>query len=170
MSEGWPREVASDTLEGDRFQSFLQTRPGNRSMEPTYYRINVSNVTYAACWRGTRNLFEFALLCVFKTLRLSFLVTYAITNEGFRRLPWDELREDVRAALPSIRGEFEAMGFRYCFCYGYPILGTMQAVEMVLLSSEGNICVSIKHERHLMLWICRTKMYWLPRSLTIQRT
>lgn len=148
VSEGWPREVASDTLEGDRFQFSLQTRPGNRSMEPTYYRINVSNVTYAECWRGTRNLFEFALICILKTFRLSSLVTYAITNEGFRRLPWGDLHVDVRASLQSIRGEFEAMGFRYGFCYGYPTLGTMQAVEMVLLSSDGNMCVSIKHERH----------------------
>ncbi|MBC8356166.1 MAG: hypothetical protein H8E66_29670 [Planctomycetes bacterium] len=117
-------------------------------MEPTYYRIIASKATFVEGWRVAGNLFEFALFCIIKTFRLSFLATYAVTNEGFKRLDWDELLDDVQASLLAIRSEFETAGFRYCFCYCYPTLGSMTATEMVLLSGDGNSNVSVKHERH----------------------
>ncbi len=117
-------------------------------MEPTYYRLNLSKATYLECWRVGRSLFEFVVGCFVKTFRLSFLATYAVTNEGFKRLEWNELRADVQASLQLIRSEFETAGFRYCFCYCYPTLGSMQATEMVLRSDDGNSCASVKHERH----------------------
>ncbi|MDA1055157.1 MAG: site-2 protease family protein [Planctomycetota bacterium] len=117
-------------------------------MEPTYYRVNASKATYAECWRATRNLFEFVLICILKTLRLSFSATYAITNEGFKRLEWDEVLADVRASLLPIRSELESVGFRYCFCYCYPTLGTMRSTTMILLSNDNKSWVSVLCERH----------------------
>ena len=117
-------------------------------MEPTYYRVNASKATYVECWRATRSLFEFVLIFFVKTLRLSFVATYAVTNEGFRRLEWNELLEDVRESLQPIRSELEAIGFRYCFCHCHPTVGTLRSATMTMLSSDNNSWVSVLCERH----------------------
>ncbi|MEO8495292.1 MAG: site-2 protease family protein [Planctomycetota bacterium] len=118
-------------------------------MEPTYYRVSVSKATYVECWRATRNLFEFVLICFIKTFGLSsLLATYAITNDGFRRLDWHELPEDVQRSLQAIRSELEAIGFRYGFCYAYLTLGTMRSITMIMLSNDNKSWASVLCERH----------------------
>lgn len=121
---------------------------GGRLMEPTYYRVNVSKATYLECWRAARTLFEFLLACVVKTLRLSFIANYAVTNEAFKRLEWNDLLEDVQRSLQPIRSEFETVGFRYCFCHFHPTLGTLRSATMTMLSPDNNSWVSVLCERH----------------------
>lgn len=117
-------------------------------MEPTYYRLDVSKLKYAECWSATRSWLEFILICLVKTFRMSFLNTYAMTNEGYRRVEWNELFSDVQRSFQKIRQEFESAGYRYCYCYRIPGIGSMLSTDMVLISNDGNSSVSVKCERH----------------------
>ena len=117
-------------------------------MEPTYYRVSVTKATYVECWRATRSFFEFVVVSLFKTLRMSALGAYATTNDGFERVNWDELRDDVRRSLQSIRSEMELIGYRYCFCFGYPSIGAMSSTTMIMLAPDSNSWVTVLCERH----------------------
>ena len=117
-------------------------------MEPTYYRLDVSKVKYTECWRATRSWLEFVLICLVKTFRMSFLNTYAMTNEGYERVAWDGLFSDVQRAFQTARQEFELAGFQYRFCYRFPGLGSMVSTTTVLISDDGNSTASMKCERH----------------------
>ncbi len=117
-------------------------------MKPTYYRLNVSKIKYVECWRATRSWLEFTLVSLVKTFRVSSFINYALTNEGYERVEWNELYSDMQREFQRIREEFEAVGYRYCFCYRFPVLGQMTSTDMVLMSDDGNSCVSIKCERH----------------------
>lgn len=118
-------------------------------MEPTYYRINASKVTYVESWRASRTWFEFLILAIVKTLHLSsFAGTSGLTVESVRRVSWDEIHNHTRHSLELLRLEFESLGFRYQFCYARPTIGTLEAIDMALLSSDGSAFVTVRHERH----------------------